>query len=339
MAQPRRYAEQPRQAAEQFRHEAEQSRHEAEQFRQGSADRGPDPYNHLDRPLKSGGQLALGLGLMLDLERVHIELDDRADVRSHQTAPAGPVEGPGSCDADTVTGGQVGLARSRRLELDAQPAHHPGLDRGARGQPHVERRRRVGARCAPDGANLDPRVAAKQAPQPVEPLRRALLYPHDQVVDLAGEDLLHGCQHRVLVAGARLDGDHEPRNRERPPRCGAPQPPVGYEVGDLLALLGQACPLGLAGDRPRTLVPAQGAALGREQRSEGMRPPAELDVLVPPLSERFVESAHLGEKLRGHSEVAAGHHPEDVVGARCEVVGAGHAALDPRWALRRAGCE
>ena len=174
----------------------------------------------------------------------------------------------------------------------------------------------MGDHCAPGRPDFHPRVWVEQPMEPLEALRGTLLDPDEQVVHVAGKDLLDGRQDDVGLSMARLHRDHDLRDRERPSRRGGAQPPVGDEMRHLVALLLQAGRLALGEHRPRTLVPAQGAALGDQHRSEGVGPPPELDVLSPPLRERLVEHSHFGEERGRHAQVPAGDDSEDVVGVR-----------------------
>ena len=311
----------------------------AEDGRQVPPEPSPSSQQDLDRPLQPGGQPALGLRFLGDPEGVHIELDDISDIGYGQVAAPSPIECPGPGDGDPVSGGKVGLARGGRSELLAQSPDHPGRHVGAGRNRHEERGCAMGARRAPSRPDLCPRVRVEQPMKPFETLLGTLLDPDDQVVHVACQNLFDGRQDDVGISVARVHRDHDLRHRERPSRRGGAQSPVGDEMRHLVALLLQADGLALSEHRARTLVPAQGAALGGQHRSEGVGPPAELDVLGPPLRERLVEHSHIGEERGGDAEVAAGDDSEDVVGAGCEVVGASHPAFDPFRVLHRSLCE
>ncbi len=145
----------------------------------------------------------------------------------------------------------------------------------------------------------------------------------------AGQHLLDRRQHVFGVGMAGLHGHHELRNRVGPSGRRTPQPAVRNEVGELVPLLFEAHLLVLAEYGTLTLMPAQSASLRNQDRSQGVGPPTELDVLRAPLGERLVESAHSPEEVGRHREVPPGHHPEDIVGVRGQVVGQRHAAFDP----------
>ena len=110
-------------------------------------------------------------------------------------------------------------------------------------------------------------------------------------------------------------------------------------MGDLGPLEIEAGLLGGAGRGPRALMPAEGAPLGHEHTAPGEGPEPELDVLGPPLGESLVETAHQIVEPPGDAEVAAGHHPEQVLRPSGEVGGAGHVEIDPLGALNGAALE
>ena len=227
--------------------------------------------------------------------------------------------------------------RRRRVpQLSAQMLNQflPQLRSGRGG--HVEGGDREVVQSGSGRTEADPRVGVQLTAQPLEVgVVGPVFDPHRQIMHQTAEDALGGPEDVHRRRGAGLQGDRILRNREAPAAGAAAESVVGDQVGDLGPLELEAPHLGLAGGGARPLMPAESRPLGHQQTAPGVGPVSEFGVLRPPLGERLVEPPCFLEELLGDAQVASGHHPEQVVGGGCEVVGSLHVELDPLRVLRR----
>ena len=258
-----------------------------------------------------------------------------AGVAARHAGACGPMDETRPGQRDRTAVGEVQASAGARLE---RPSHAHQI---VRGHLRAGRHRDVkGSSCERlRGSAFRPqphaRVAAHQPTEPLVlrvvarwPLRR-LVDPDDEVVERAGQDALDGFEQSVGFGAAGRHGHQILRHREAPTGLCLPEAVVRDELRDLGALLFQAGLLAGARRSARSLVPAHRVTSRHQHAAACEGSVAELGVLAAPLGERLVVAAGQLEERAGHSQIAAGHDPKEVIGVGGELVGSCHVELDP----------
>ena len=259
---------------------------------------------------------------------------DIAQLLEVPSGPARPVQDPGAGYRDAGSVAQGGHRCRSRTQSVSQPLDDPPVNRHAGRDDDVERRQGKPLDRPARRAEEHSRVGGQVVFEPfVARISGTLPDPHDQVVDGVGDDLLGGGEHHLRGAVPGVDGHDVGRDGETATRLGPAEMGMRDQMRGLGPLDVEARLLGQAGVGALSLMPAHCIPGRNERASMGEGSVSELGVLHSPACEGLVEAAHLIEEPPADAEIAAGHHPEDVVGHDGQFIGPGHVELDPLRAV------